>query len=365
MAEVKDAFRNFIECEKNHEIRFAVLEMESCNGMDSQPFTKAECEFKIRETTDKKSLYITVGQMFKDGIKFMKDRIGKKKKKDASQKEALSRITSFYKSKAKNEASLRKVFDMDTVMETDVAVALTEHLLKALSPGQSCILDSKSKFKDPCKCGLKEKATFDKTLIGNKSVWYGHIDVIFSSPKLHVEVSEEDLENEIESLNISGNPPVGESIAEIKKSYADHSMNQAIAQTIVFSCLKQMKDTELSNHMVPNLVISPEKFRIIMYNAKEDVLLCSHSIDLFDSPKKLSSKAIVVIWMVLHYRCFGSKSNEANQEELKKCKSQFRTLVGSKWETYKNDLDYVESGYRKYLKLDKLLSNGENINLFQ
>lgn len=67
---------------------------------------------------------------------------------------------------AKNEASLRKVFDMDTVLETDVAVALTEHLLKALSPGQSCILDSKSKFKDPCKCGLKEKATFDKTLIG-------------------------------------------------------------------------------------------------------------------------------------------------------------------------------------------------------
>lgn len=31
---------------------------------------------------DKKFLYIIVGQMFKDGIKFMKDRIGKKKKKD-------------------------------------------------------------------------------------------------------------------------------------------------------------------------------------------------------------------------------------------------------------------------------------------
>lgn len=35
-------------------------------------------------------------------------------------------------------------------------------------------------------------------------MWYGHIDVIFSSPKLHVEVSEGDLENEMESLNISG-----------------------------------------------------------------------------------------------------------------------------------------------------------------
>lgn len=113
MAEVKDAFRNFIECEKNHEIRFAVLEMESCNGMDSQPFTKAECEFKIRETTDKKSLYITVGQMFKDGIKFMKDRIGKKKKKDASQKEALSRITSFYKSKGEKHISFTVFLSMN------------------------------------------------------------------------------------------------------------------------------------------------------------------------------------------------------------------------------------------------------------
>lgn len=39
-------------------------------------------------------------------------------------------------------------------------------------------------------------------------------------------------------------------------------------------------------------------------------------------------------------------------------------FVGSKWEIYKNDLDYFEFGYRKYLKLDKLFSNGENINLF-
>lgn len=166
------------------------------------------------------------------------------------------------------------------------------------------------------------------------------------------------------SFELTGKPPVGESIAEIKKSYADHSMNQALAQTIVFSCLKQMKEPDVSNHMVPNLVISPEKFRIIMYNAKEDVLLCSHSINLFDSSKKLSSKAIVVIWMVLHYRCFGSKCNEANQEELKKCKSKFSNLVGSKWETYKNGLDSVESGYRKYIKLDESLSRGKKISLF-
>lgn len=48
--------------------------------------------------------------MFKDGIKFMKDRIGKKKKKDASQKEALSRITSFYKSKGEKHISFYSFF---------------------------------------------------------------------------------------------------------------------------------------------------------------------------------------------------------------------------------------------------------------
>lgn len=50
--------------------------------------------------------------------------------------------------------------------ETDVTVALTEHLLKALSPGESCKVDSRSKHKRPCRCGCKKNANYDNTNIG-------------------------------------------------------------------------------------------------------------------------------------------------------------------------------------------------------
>lgn len=67
-----------------------------------------------------------------------------------------------------NGKTLRKVFDMD-VTETDVTVALTEHLLKALSPGEFCKVDSKSKDQEPCRCGCKKKAYYDKTTIGKET----------------------------------------------------------------------------------------------------------------------------------------------------------------------------------------------------
>lgn len=369
MVDMKKIFSDYLESEEE-EVRFAVIKFKSCNGMESRSFSNAECEFDVLKENENESLWVTLEEMFRNGIRLMTAIKNGETITDSPEKNAIERIERYYQSKETNEKYLKKVFHMKDATETDITVVLTEHLLKALSPGQSCSVDSQSKDKRPCQCGCEKDATFGDTMIGNKSVWYGRIDVIFQS-------AEGDLADNLSNLNIQAEddseddeeetpdePPVGESIVEVKKSFAYHSMNQALAQTIVFSCLKQMKEPDVSNHMVPNLVISPEKFRIIMYNAKEDVLLCSHSINLFDSSKKLSSKAIVVIWMVLHYRCFGSKCNEANQEELKKCKSKFSNIVGSKWETYKNGLDSFESGYRKYIKLDESLSRGKKISLF-
>lgn len=142
-------------------------------------------------------------------------------------------------------------------------------------------------------------------------------------------------------------------------------MNQALAQTIVFSCLKRTSALKWENHMVPNIVISPQKIKIIMYDAKKDVLLYSRSISLFDSQKELSSIAIVVLWMVLHYRLFCSGFSGVRKKAIKKCKSGFPVLVGNKWETYSTDLNYVEPGYKKYAKIDKLLEKGRKLNLFE
>lgn len=142
-------------------------------------------------------------------------------------------------------------------------------------------------------------------------------------------------------------------------------MNQALAQTIVFSCLKFQSPLQCNNRMVPNIVISKKKIKIILYDAEKDVLLYSRSISLFDSHRKLSSIAIVVLWMVLHYRLFCSGFSGVSKKAIKKCKSGFPVLVGDKWETYSTDLNYVEPGYKKYAKIDKLLKEGRKLNLFE
>lgn len=142
-------------------------------------------------------------------------------------------------------------------------------------------------------------------------------------------------------------------------------MNQALAQTIVFSCLKKQKALGCTNHMVPNIVISKKKFKIIMYDAEKDVFLYSRSISLFDSQRKLSSIAIIVIWMVLHYRLFCSGFSGVKENMIKRCKSGFPEIIGNKWPTYSNDLEYVESGYKKYAKIDKLLKEGNPLKLFE
>lgn len=370
MVDMKKIFSDYLKSEEE-EVRFAVIKFKSCNGMESRSFSNAECEFDVLKANENESLWVTLEGMFRNGIRLMTAIKNGETITDSLEKNAIERIERYYQSKETNEKYLKKVFDMKDATETDITVVLTEHLLKALSPGQSCSVDSQSKDKRPCQCGCEKDATFGDTMIGNKSVWYGRIDVIFQS-------AEGDLADNLSNLNIQAEddseddeeetpdePPVGESIVEVKKRFAYHSMNQALAQTIVFSCLKKKSALQCNNHMVPNIVISKKKIKILMYDAEKDVLLYSRSISLFDSQRKLSSIAIVVLWMVLHYRLFCSGFSGVDRDAIEMCKSGFPVLVGNKWNTYSNDVNYIELGYKKYAKIDKLLKEGRKLNLFE
>lgn len=388
MVDMKKIFSDYLRSEEE-EVRFAVIKFKSCNGMKSRSFSNAECEFDVLKANENESLWVTLEEMFRNGILLITAIKNGETITDSPEKNAIERIERYYQSKETNEKYLKNVFHKKDVTETDITVVLTEHLLKALSPGQSCSVDSQSQKKRPCQCGCRKDATFGDTMIGNKSVWYGRIDVIFQSAE--GDIAEGDIADNFSNLNIFGEdnehdeedrpaeddlesaeeetpdgPLVEESIVEVKKTFAYRSMNQALAQTIVFSCLKRKSALKWENHMVPNIVISPQKIKIIMYDAKKDVLLYSRSISLFDSQRKLSSIAIVVLWMVLHYRLFCSGFSGVRKKAIKKCKSGFPVLVGKKWETYSTDLNYVvEPGYKKYAKIDKLLKGGRKLNLFE
>lgn len=155
-----------------------------------------------------------------------------------------------------------------------------------------------------------------------------------------------------------------------KTEVKQHNLEQAFTQTIVFSLVQKQRHPDSLDHMVPNVVISPEKFEIVMYDADNDILLCSNSIFLFnlDLPENrtLTNEAVVVLWMVLHYRIFCSGFNNASHEVLERCKSNFKKLVGSRWDIYSNSLKYCVSGFPSIKKwsVNELLRRGHQLNLY-
>lgn len=71
-----------------------------------------------------------------------------------------------------DELSLKEVFDKKKedgkplATETDITIALAEHLLKKLAPGGSYKVDADSKHKKVCSCGCGIKPVFSYTGIG-------------------------------------------------------------------------------------------------------------------------------------------------------------------------------------------------------
>lgn len=101
----------------------------------------------------------------------------------------------------------------------------------------------------------------------------------------------------------SGGKTISESKLFLSKTSAE---NRAVAQTIVFSFLHRKRHPEFPNLLIPNILISPQEFRIIMYDAVNDILMCSVPLPIFQPypSNSLEIASIIILWMVLHHRIF-------------------------------------------------------------
>lgn len=166
-------------------------------------------------------------------------------------------------------------------------------------------------------------------------------------------------------LKLSDSEDSPKMITEVKKDLSDDVIKQALAQTIVFSLIQRNRHPERSNHMTPNIVISPQKITIMMYDAKNDICLVSNYIDLFNGDS-LSSNAVIVLWMVLHNRtfCTGFDKN-VHPDTLKSIMSNFPSLVKSKWEIYSNLNEYFVRKFnpKKNPSLNESVAGGCEIDL--
>ncbi|XP_062576008.1 uncharacterized protein LOC134237870 [Saccostrea cucullata] len=380
-----------------HKMKFAVLEIGKCNATESRSFTDADCKFDMikmeREEEELKhevrSLNVNFSTLFRPGLEFLTlchdKNIEDIKKMDKAQMEAMFLLNNYFQSIGLHEESLIKVFNykeseegesqsrtkQTAPTETDITVAFAEHLLGRLAPGQSYIIDYKAKKKGKCKCGCNVDPKFGSTGIGHEEVWHGHIDIIFSSYNLEEDQCIANCEKDLVVADCSTSTftplkkkerrwyevsPGGKTITEVKGTAVGTS-EQAIAQTIVFSLLQRQRHPNFPNCMIPNILVSPEYIQIIMYDAVNDVLLCSNFIDLFNvnADGCLSSEAVVILWLVLHYRIFCCGLVFEDTVEADIYKSNFQILAKEKWNIYTNQLKSCVPGFpilEKEIKVD-------------
>lgn len=179
------------------------------------------------------------------------------------------------------------------------------------------------------------------------------------------------------NLFISGDPGK-RNIIEVKRTLTQQRfgcMNQAIAQTIAFSFIQRKERTKL--FFVPNILISPKEFRVIMYDADNDYLICSQPMCIFTKSETkwiLDKISIFFLWMVLHYDIFSGTVNLKTLFEnnvlaktlpLPALKAKFLVRAVGKEHVYRDELTFctekISSSGQEYFPDKNSLENGENV----
>lgn len=152
------------------------------------------------------------------------------------------------------------------------------------------------------------------------------------------------------------------------------AVNQAIAETIVFSFLKNKTHPHIT--ISPNILISPKEFRVIMYDTANDFLICSHPLKVFTKSKGKSTKnildcsSIIILWMVLHYENFLKRENSPVTKigsRKKIFQAMFKERALENYALYKSKLKFGVKSFRKEIVRDSFptsenLTKGEDIS---
>lgn len=165
-------------------------------------------------------------------------------------------------------------------------------------------------------------------------------------------------------------------IIEVKRKSLSGSgvVNQAIAETIVFSFLKNKTQSHIT--ISPNILISPKEFRVIMYDTANDFLICSDTVKVFTKSTEdpttdiLDCSSIIILWMVLHYEHFlkqeNSPATKIGSRDKKIFQAMFKDRALENYDLYKDELKFGVKSFRKEIVRDSFpttesLAEGEDI----
>lgn len=397
-----------------------------CNASENSAFTSAICNIEHIKNKTREHYSLNIQHLFSKGCGLIKDIQKEEKELDETSSAALNRLKMFFEKKEEHGRSLEKILlhkkekkgtdrqkkpkdhpgepqntknphkkqenppktsgknakhQDDTekeninqqilpkskkYSEAEITVTLAEHLFKWLAPDESYSIDIHTGNQNPCACGSdicckKIKSHFQRTGIGHSESWHGFIDIVLppfpekaatteGPSKKTDDGKDKDVDDSTKNRNI----------IEVKRSQFNCKIvDQAIAQTIVFSFLQKKQHP---NVFIPNILISPREFRVIMYDSNKDILICSKPLHLFaskpssaaaSSSEILDSTSITIIWLVLHYGFFSTNLQsyfDKRNLDMKKFQAKFHKRAKEKFDVYDKDLKVGEAKFKTHKK---------------
>lgn len=381
-------------------VQFGFLRLgKYCNASDSYLFTNATCNICcIKDERDGVAFVRSFDEVFRRGVEVLnKLKSGDTTALKQHDKNAVKILNTFLKEKELHEKSLKKVLDRNlrngeshssnSNREMEITVALAEHLLGQLSPGQSYVIDSRFNSNGKCSCGedhCKASPKYGSNGIGHEEVWHGSVDIILgsrdgvtpessisSTVELVVTTEDEDEYDSDEAQYITPIKKIKDDTnmedSDVSpdgrtKQTAERAVNQSVAETIVFAMIQKACHPNFENHLIPNIVIDSHggHFRILMYDAKKDIFLCSVLVPIFNG-SRLHTTSVIILWMVLHYRIFCSGIQD-DPNKLRQVKCQFKEKVAGKWEIYSRTLKFCASRFPPVKKDSDFFPSNEMLN---
>ncbi|KAK3104072.1 hypothetical protein FSP39_024205 [Pinctada imbricata] len=300
---------------------------KACNASQSATFTNSFCDMKnVMSPRIAGMLGIEMNELFEKGFQFLHkvasdvDPVSS----DSEEGKALSQLCDFInnvETHQKHILNAKKEMENCNAKEAVWTKAVAEHLLSHLAPTKVYHIDVNMRRDDlDNKCACDREVNFGATGIGHSKVWHGYADIIISEKTdsqllqpvcmANVYISPDDLNEEALSPSTPKRKklPIEEESMDaptISKVEPLGVEDQAVAQTIVFALTQRNR---CRNVFIPNVIICPSKYFIVMYEPEKDILVWSQACPLFEPglPSTLRIGALITLWMVLHYRLFCS-----------------------------------------------------------
>ncbi|XP_060603219.1 uncharacterized protein LOC132756229 [Ruditapes philippinarum] len=156
-------------------------------------------------------------------------------------------------------------------------------------------------------------------MLGLHGGWHGKVDILVTC------------KNE-ELLPVFIGESIDDEILETDENIVDNSLDQIMAEAIVFSFFQRKQYFgRLKHNLIPSIGIISGRLIVFMYDCENDVLLGSSVMPLLNQGG-IAVSSVISLWLVLNYKLFGT----GLIDELKRYQANVHRLLGDeKLEEYR------------------------------